>query len=316
MPRWSTPVGCTKLALSIVILGLTAACCAIWGTYTAFGLSIFTASLSLVAFAYYLTALSFKPQLYNKWVVVSLESFLTLLWFVSLVLLAGWLGTSTAFPQWTWNVPVYGTPVYGDAGLDQRDLPVGTLDLWSSPLGLIKRQRPSSTSIRVHGQDAQDATRILAGISAGLAGINFVLYGITLITFSMNMSKPQSNALASHTATDEEAQTTTAPPPRTNTNNSIVQPGSPTPPSVTQPLRVDTLPKDFEPKPQTQEHYLTPEQAAEAGIEPPTPVLRAQAAEKQRESVALEKRKEQEQASTPQGSRDRSPVSPLQEKEE
>jgi len=143
-----------------------------------------------------------------------------------------------------------------------------------------------------------------------------VLYGLTLITFSMNMSKPQSNALASHTATDEEAQTTTARPPRTNTNNSIVQPGSPTPPSVTQPLRVDTLPKDFEPKPQTQEHYLTPEQAAEAGIEPPTPVLRAQAAEKQRESVALEKRKEQEQASTLQGSRDRSPVSPLEEKEE
>ena len=131
--------------------------------------------------------------------------------------------------------------------------------------------------------------------------------------FSVNMSKPQSDA--PHSATDEEAQATATPPPRTNTNHSVVQPGSPTPPALTQPLRVDTLPKDFEPKPQTQEHYLTPEQAAEAGIEPPTPVLRAQAAEKQRESMGVDKGKEKVQASTPEASRDRSPVSPLEEKE-
>lgn len=131
----------------------------------------------------------------------------------------------------------------------------------------------------------------------------------------MNMSKPQSDAPAPHAATDEEAQTTTAPPPRTSTNNSVVQPGTPTPPAVTQPLRVDTLPKDFEPKPQTQEHYLTPEQAAEAGIEPPTPVLRAQTAEKQRERMAIDKGKKKEQALAPEASRDRSPVSPLEEKE-
>lgn len=104
---------------------------------------------------------------------------------MSLVLLAGWLGASTAFPQWTWNVPVYGTPVYGNAGLDQRrDLSVGTLDLWSSPLDLIKRQRPSSTSVRVHDQDAQDATRILAGISAGLAGINLYVQNVHLSDYS------------------------------------------------------------------------------------------------------------------------------------
>ena len=53
--------------------------------------------------------------------------------------------------------------------------------------------------------------------------------------------------------------------------------------AITHRLRVNTLPKDFEPKPQTQEHYLPPEQAAEAGIEPPTPVLRAQMAERKKE---------------------------------
>jgi len=112
---------------------------------------------------------------------------------------------------------------------------------------------------------------------------------------------------------DEEAPTTSAPPPSTNTTNSAIQPGSPMPPAITQPLRVDTLPKDFEPKPQTQAHYLTPEQAAEAGIEPPTPVLRAQAAEKQKESMAVDKEKEKQKSKSPalEPVRDHSPISPL-----
>lgn len=48
-----------------------------------------------------------------------------------------------------------------------------------------------------------------------------------------------------------------------------------TPRSFTTPLRIDSLPKDFEPKLQKQEFYLSPEEGTEAGIEPPTPVLRA-----------------------------------------
>lgn len=52
---------------------------------------------------------------------------------------------------------------------------------------------------------------------------------------------------------------------------------------------MDTLPKDFEPKPQTQEHYLNPQEAAEAGIEPPTPILKAQRAEKE---IEVEKAKD------------------------
>ena len=74
---------------------------------------------------------------------------------------------------------------------------------------------------------------------------------------------------------DQEAQTA-----QTNTalSPSALQPGSPTPQAVTEPLRVNTLPKDFEdcePKPQSLFHHLTPQQGADAGIEPPTPVLRA-----------------------------------------
>lgn len=140
------------------------------------------------------------------------------------------------------------------------------------------------------------------------------MYGVTLIVFSMNMTKPQDDA--PQPATDEEARPTTTPPPRTNTASSVVQPGSPLPPSVTQPLRVDTLPKDFEPLPQTQEHYLTPEQAAEAGIEPPTPVLKAQMAEKEKEKSPVEKGKARADTLAPEVERASSPVSPLEQEKE
>lgn len=44
MPHWSTPLGCTKLFLTIVVLAFTAACIAIWGWYPAFGTTIFSVS--------------------------------------------------------------------------------------------------------------------------------------------------------------------------------------------------------------------------------------------------------------------------------
>lgn len=129
------------------------------------------------------------------------------------------------------------------------------------------------------------------------------------------MNKPPADT--SSAILDEEAHTETVPPSRTNTNISVVQPGAAMPPAVTQPLRVNTLPKDFEPKPQRQEHYLTPAQAAEAGIEPPTPVLRAQIAEKDKTQAARDEDTEKAGAPVPEIKRASSPVSPLeQEKEE
>lgn len=117
----------------------------------------------------------------------------------------------------------------------------------------------------------------------------------------MNMNRPLEEA-----RTDEEAPRP-AGPEMTVTSPPTVQPGTSKPPSVTRPLRVDTLPKDFEPKPQAQEHYLTPEQAAEAGIEPPTPLLKAQRAA---ETAAEAKGKEKE--SLPLAPLDVAPVSPLE----
>lgn len=44
---------------------------------------------------------------------------------------------------------------------------------WGSPLHMMRRELEilSSTPVRVHGQDAQAAARVLAGISTALAGL-------------------------------------------------------------------------------------------------------------------------------------------------
>lgn len=55
-----------------------------------------------------------------------------------------------------------------------------------------------------------------------------------------------------------------------------------------EPLQIETLPKDFELKPQKQTYYSTTEEASEAGIEPPTPVLRAMAATKKADGLVFD----------------------------
>lgn len=48
MPRWSSAVGCARVALAVVVLALTAAATSIWGNYDAFGFTLFTVSSATV----------------------------------------------------------------------------------------------------------------------------------------------------------------------------------------------------------------------------------------------------------------------------
>lgn len=137
------------------------------------------ATLSLLTFGYYLTALSFRPKLYNKWLVLSLETILTLLWFVSLILLAGWTGASTGIPRFYYTLSPYpapyGTPSSGTSiDLSGRSLDRGDLLSHSwEPFRMWRRQETDvpRTLVRVHGMDAHYTAQILAGISSGLAGM-------------------------------------------------------------------------------------------------------------------------------------------------
>ena len=59
---------------------------------------------------------------------------------------------------------------------------------------------------------------------------------------------------------------------------------------------------------------MTPEQAAEAGIEPPTPILKAQMAEKEKEKEKIEEGKGKQNEALATGAlslKEISPVSPL-----
>lgn len=116
--------------------------------------------------------------------MLSLETALTLLWFASLLLLAGWTGASSGISQYYYtldpNPTPYGGPYDGPYGgessdalhsrsLDRSDL----LEHSWEPFRLNKRQDfvdMPRTVVRVHGAEARYAAQILAGISAGLAG--------------------------------------------------------------------------------------------------------------------------------------------------
>ena len=115
-----------------------------------------------------------------------------------------------------------------------------------------------------------------------MADAHSVLYAATVAIFSHNLHKA---AITTQTQSNdvETPEIISAAPVRTDTAMSQIQPGSPTPPAITAPLRVDTLPKDFEPRSQIQSHCPNPEDASQAGIEPPTPILKVQAAQKGKE---------------------------------
>ncbi|EXJ77638.1 hypothetical protein A1O3_09866 [Capronia epimyces CBS 606.96] len=124
MPRWSTAVGCARFALATLFLVFTSAATAIWGSYPAFGIALFTSLASLIIFAYYFVALSCKPALYNRWVVLSLEIFGVVFWLVSFALLADW--TSFHNRLWFGHGGSYG---FWHASFSPSDIGLRTRDI-------------------------------------------------------------------------------------------------------------------------------------------------------------------------------------------
>ncbi|EXJ86186.1 hypothetical protein A1O1_06556 [Capronia coronata CBS 617.96] len=148
MPRWSTAVGCARLGLAILVLVFTSAATAIWGGYQVFGISIFTASASLVIFAYYFVALSRKPALYNRWAVLGLEIFGVFFWLLSFGLLANWTNVHNSF--WFGQNGSYG---FWHAPFDPSDIGLRTRSI-------VKR-----------GTNKYHTGVALAGTAAGLGGV-------------------------------------------------------------------------------------------------------------------------------------------------
>ena len=127
------------------------------------------ASPSLSTFICYVSALTINSRLYNKWIILSLESMLVLLWFVSLILLAGWTAAGYLFPLET--IDVVHEPISYSHGPVIHSRWAGSSKLLFSA---IRRSRvvPSVTPVRVHGQVPRDVTKALAVVAAGLSAIN------------------------------------------------------------------------------------------------------------------------------------------------
>jgi hypothetical protein len=107
----------------------------------------------LLTFAYYLSALSYKPQLYNRYAVLALEIQGTIYWMISMVLLAEWASNSNNGERRQARNNVSRTMTSPNTTSSARR--------WS----LVARGPGSGTGL------VYDATVKLAGISAGLAGL-------------------------------------------------------------------------------------------------------------------------------------------------
>ncbi|OAP54426.1 hypothetical protein AYL99_11527 [Fonsecaea erecta] len=182
MPRLSNVIGCARAVIAILVLAFTAASTGIWGGFPAFGVTLFTASATLILFAYYFIALSRRPELYNRWAILALEICGTLLWLVSFALLSRW--TSFYHRFWFGHGQSYGF----------WHAPFRPSDMGLSTRTIVKRESSS-----------RRAGVALAGTAAGLGGAEFILFCITLTVFGTALHRQR-------VAGAGQAAATTAPP--------------------------------------------------------------------------------------------------------
>jgi hypothetical protein len=106
MPGWLSFIGVSRFLIAFVTIALVTATTPIWGSFTAFGLSLFTVSLTCAQRlrhtddlpacgdplyrGYYRLALGYKPLLYIRWAILGLATFGVIFWLECLVLLAKW----------------------------------------------------------------------------------------------------------------------------------------------------------------------------------------------------------------------------------
>jgi hypothetical protein len=116
LSAWRTLVDAARWLIALAVLVLTAADAGIWGgSYTAFGLTLFTVSqaafqnarhadcfnqaiATLIIIAYIFVAGARKSAFYNVWAVLALEIFDVIFWIVSFPLYAEW--TAVANNDW------------------------------------------------------------------------------------------------------------------------------------------------------------------------------------------------------------------------
>jgi uncharacterized membrane protein len=182
-PPWIKFIRIAQVSLSVLILALAAfALSAIpyGNTFGTFGFNIFTCMFTLIVGAYLLITPLRAPKLYNCWAALVLEIFGVIFWLSAFATLASWasLGLLTV------------------GSLRKRDAKKSSSSSSSS-----------SSSNDVFGSDYLDnitkeaeeryaryrAGWRCAGAAAGLGGIVWILFMITLITYSIFLHRHRKN---------------------------------------------------------------------------------------------------------------------------
>lgn len=112
---------------------------------------------------YHRLALRYKPVLYNCWAVLSLEAFGVIFWLASFILLAEWTALFNNSVYWGQTYLAY--------------LPYNITH--DAKRALVLDTSPGEYHAGV----------ILAGIATGLGGLEFALFVVTLVVFSVNLHK-------------------------------------------------------------------------------------------------------------------------------
>ncbi|RFU32237.1 hypothetical protein B7463_g4113, partial [Scytalidium lignicola] len=157
-PKFLLGIRIAQLVTAIAILGLSA-----YGvTYLSFDgddLTLFTALATMIITAYVLIANIWVPILYNYWAILGLDIFAVVFWIISFSLLA------SEVAQYSWVVDSYTScSYYYGYCVKKRD-------------GLQKR----TTDIYTY--------RNAMAAAAGLGGLEFILFVITLVIFSIRLHR-------------------------------------------------------------------------------------------------------------------------------
>ncbi|RPA89965.1 hypothetical protein L873DRAFT_1754406 [Choiromyces venosus 120613-1] len=177
-PPWLKFIRIAQVGLSVLILALASfALSAIpyGNTFGTFGFNIFTCLFTFIAGAYLILTPLKSPKLYNCWAALVLEIFGVIFWLSAFATLASWasLGLLTVH------------------ALGKRDVKKSTS---SSNDGQFGSDIWSSTSKEMEARYARyQAGWKCAGAAAGLGGIVWVLFMITLITYSIFLHRHRMN---------------------------------------------------------------------------------------------------------------------------
>jgi len=218
-----------QLVVAIVVLGL----CAYGVTYIAFdgdSLMLFTAIATMIITVYYIVAVTAVPTAYNYWAILSLDAFAIIFWIISMSILA-W-----EVAAYSWAYDNYSTCIYYYC-YKKRDV-------------IAKRD----TSLYTY--------RNALAAAAGLGGLEFILFVITLVITSIHLHRHRK--AGGHCTTGALNTAPAGAAPVTQERKDLELQGGPAPHPAPQ-----YAPQPQYTQPPQQQHVQPAQQPAQAPIEQP-----------------------------------------------